>query len=362
MSTWEKWLSGTSVFELHWYLTPLQGGIVAYLINSWIFYHWHRARHEIRFLWLLCHQFHHSAQRIETATSFYKHPIEILLDSIMMTILLYPILGLPKSSIYLSIFSAFGEYIYHANIRTPRWLGYFFQRPESHRIHHLRNRRLTCKNYSDLPLWDILGGTFENPVRMDDPCGFEPHQEAMVKEMLLFKDVIQPLVPRHNARTVASLFLIFIGCLQPLGYIFNSDVVRGLAFATVASPSPLVFSVFKGVETFSTTFEMTTRWPNGTQQTQMMTPALYGKLEGPYNRRNVYGVIFSHGPFFDTEQMITLRQQVLKHGICNGGSLIREFGLGTEHLESFHVLVRSKTVGFEDRQWWIGVDLSLIHI
>jgi sterol desaturase/sphingolipid hydroxylase (fatty acid hydroxylase superfamily) len=49
----------------------------------------------------------------------------------------------------------------HANLRTPRWLGYIIQRPESHGIHH--ERGLHAFNYADLPLWDMVFGTFRNP-------------------------------------------------------------------------------------------------------------------------------------------------------------------------------------------------------
>jgi hypothetical protein len=36
----------------------------------------------------------------------------------------------------------------HANIRTPRWLGYLIQRPESHGVHY--GRGIHRCNYSDL--------------------------------------------------------------------------------------------------------------------------------------------------------------------------------------------------------------------
>lgn len=143
--TWEKWLQHTeyfqnmSSFHLRDYVSPVQGGFIAYVINCWLFYYWHRARHSVYILWLLCHQLHHSATRLETITSFYKHPLEILLDSQIMAVMLYSVLGLSsESSIWLSLFSACGEYFYHMNISTPHWLGYFIQRPESHRLHHYR--------------------------------------------------------------------------------------------------------------------------------------------------------------------------------------------------------------------------------
>ena len=49
----------------------------------------------------------------------------------------------------------------HANIRTPHWLGYIVQRPESHSAHH--ERGVHARNYGDLPLFDIIFGTFHNP-------------------------------------------------------------------------------------------------------------------------------------------------------------------------------------------------------
>ena len=40
----------------------------------------------------------------------------------------------------------------HANVRTPRWLGYVIQRPESHCVHH--ERGLHAYNYADLPVFE----------------------------------------------------------------------------------------------------------------------------------------------------------------------------------------------------------------
>ena len=45
--------------------------------------------------------------------------------------------------------------------RTPRILGYLFQHPKSHSLHH--ETGVHQHNYSDLALWDILFGTFRNP-------------------------------------------------------------------------------------------------------------------------------------------------------------------------------------------------------
>ena len=136
LRTWERWLQGRSLFHLHDVLGPAWGGVLAYFITTFVFYWWHRARHDVQWLWLGFHQLHHSARRIEAVTSFYKHPLEILANSVIMSLLLYPLLGLTaEASVWLSGLSAMAELLYHMNLRTPRWLGYLFQRPEMHRLH-----------------------------------------------------------------------------------------------------------------------------------------------------------------------------------------------------------------------------------
>ena len=90
------------------------------------------------------------------------------------------------------------ELFYHWNIRTPRWLGYLVQRPESHCIHHLRGFH-RC-NYSDLPLWDILFGTFANPRAQPIPCGFGPKAERRIADMLAGKLVPEDAAPGGHRR------------------------------------------------------------------------------------------------------------------------------------------------------------------
>ena len=68
--------------------------------------------------------------------------------------------------------TALGEFFYHTNVRTPRWIGYVFQRPEMHRIHHQHARHEN--NYGDFAWWDMLFGTWENPRDFVHTCGFDP--------------------------------------------------------------------------------------------------------------------------------------------------------------------------------------------
>lgn len=186
--TWEKWLGSWSLFRLSDHTSPFVGGFVAYFIATFIFYWWHRWRHEYDFLWRLFHQIHHSPQRLEVITSFYKHPIEMIVNSIFGSLIVYTTLGLSleAGAIY-TAFTALGEFFYHTNIRTPRWVGFVFQRPEMHRIHHQHDRHKN--NYGDITWWDMLFGTYENPREWVYTCGFDDDKEQRLMAMLAYKDV-----------------------------------------------------------------------------------------------------------------------------------------------------------------------------
>ena len=84
-------------------------------------------------------------------------------------------------------FKELGEFFYHTNVKTPQWIGYIFQRPEMHRIHHEYDKY--TNNYGDIVWWDMLFGTYENPKEFKANCGFDNEKEQRLLDMLKFKDV-----------------------------------------------------------------------------------------------------------------------------------------------------------------------------
>jgi sterol desaturase/sphingolipid hydroxylase (fatty acid hydroxylase superfamily) len=186
--TWEKWFSATSLFHMSDHVHSIWGGMIAYFIATFVFYWWHRWRHKIDYLWTHFHQIHHSPQRLEVITSFYKHPLEMTVNSIVGSLLVYTFLGLnmEAGAIY-TLCTALGEFFYHTNVKTPQWVGYIFQRPEMHRIHHEYEKH--TNNYGDIVWWDMLFGTYENPKEFNSTCGFDSEKELRLKDMLQFKDV-----------------------------------------------------------------------------------------------------------------------------------------------------------------------------
>jgi len=206
--TWDQWFNDWSLFRLRDNFSSVSSALLAYFVSTFVYYWWHRFRHESKFFWRLCHQLHHSPRRIEIVTSFYKHPVEITINSLLSALVVYALLGLStEAGAYYTLLTAVAEFFYHWNVNTPHWLGYIIQRPESHRIHH--KYRHHTQNFADLPIWDKLFGTFNNPRKFEGSCGYDDWQEDRFEDMLAFRDVNEA----STAETAPLQFLpTCIGC------------------------------------------------------------------------------------------------------------------------------------------------------
>ena len=185
-NVWDGWLLRHRPWSADG-LGVLGGAALGYLVITFVFYWWHRWRHEVPWLWRWLHQVHHSPQRIEVITSFYKHPFEIVANSVISSGILYWGVGVGPAAATLAVLATgLAELFYHWNVSTPYWLGFLIQRPESHCVHHQEG--LHAYNYADLPLWDALFGSLRNPRAWDDRCGFG-EREHRLGAMLLGRDV-----------------------------------------------------------------------------------------------------------------------------------------------------------------------------
>ena len=184
---WVSLLGDQAALNLSKLHSPVLEGFLGWFVGTFVFYWWHRLRHRNGF-WHIFHQIHHSASRIEVLTSFYKHPIEILANSLLTAIVLFPLLGVSVMAIFwYNLYAATGEYFYHANVKTPHSLRYFIQTPELHSIHH--QYEVHQYNFSDIPLWDRIFGTYLDTVGFTDRCGFADGAEQRIVDMLMFRDV-----------------------------------------------------------------------------------------------------------------------------------------------------------------------------
>jgi len=177
-----------SVIALDDQITPFAGAMLAYFIFTFIVYWWHRARHGSRFLWRVFHQLHHSPQRIETLTAYYIHPLDMIANLIISNTIVFLMLGLGvEAAAWYTVITGIAGFIIHANIRLPRQVGYVFQTPEMHRLHHKSNHH--ANNYSDIVWWDMIFKTYKNPRTDISSCGFDESAESKVLSMMMTKDI-----------------------------------------------------------------------------------------------------------------------------------------------------------------------------
>jgi sterol desaturase/sphingolipid hydroxylase (fatty acid hydroxylase superfamily) len=198
---WGTLLEGVSLIDASG-LGIVGGALVGILVYELIHYWYHRAAHANDFLWRWAHQMHHSAESVDAFGAYYLHPVDTLFFTTWASLVFFPLLGLrPEAGVLAGFFLVFNAMFQHANIATPRWLGYVIQRPESHGVHHERGKHRS--NYSDLPLWDMVFGTFENPETFDAEAGFYDGASSRIGAMLLGSDVSEPPADRVPATAEA---------------------------------------------------------------------------------------------------------------------------------------------------------------
>lgn len=128
-----------------------------------------------------------------------------------------------------------------------------------------------------------------------------------------------------------SVVLLVVGLLQMTGEVLGSRGLKGFGLATAASPAPRVFSSIRGFETYSTTFFVEWDGPDG-EHTLQLTPEVYARISGPYNRRNAYGAALAAGPVLATDPVTApMFGAVLAHALCGDAAVLRELGLGPNH-------------------------------
>jgi len=187
---WDKYFAQYQLFDISG-LGIAGGTIVGLLVYQFGIYVWHRTMHKTDFLWRSFHQMHHSAERIDTFGAFYFSPLDMVGFTLVGSVSLVLIVGQSPQAATITLFiNMFLGIFQHTNIKTPQWLGYIVQRPESHTIHH--SKGIHEFNYSDLPIFDIIFGTFRNPKNYENEVGFYEGASSRLFDMLLFKDVSEP--------------------------------------------------------------------------------------------------------------------------------------------------------------------------
>ncbi len=184
---WADWMEGLQLIDASslplWLAVPL-----GYIVLQFCGYWWHRSLHRFDVMWRYFHQMHHSTERMDIYGSLYFSPLDAVGFTFSASFALVVVLGVsPLAGAITGVMAGLISLFTHTNLRTPRWLGNLIARPEYHSLHHQRGRH--TGNFSELPLWDWVFGTFKNPQRFDGQVGFYDGASLRIPQMLLGRDV-----------------------------------------------------------------------------------------------------------------------------------------------------------------------------
>jgi hypothetical protein len=145
-------------------------------------------------------------------------------------------------------------------------------------------------------------------------------------------------------RNIAAAMLCGFAGMAMVGDLAGSRTVKGLGAISAAAPFPKVFCEFEGMEGFANEFAVAYEVA-GSPHWLALTPEVYSRLAGPYNRRNVYGAALAGGPKLPRP----VWEAVFRHGFAPDGPLRRELGIPRD-ATNLRVHIRTKTRG-RDEAW-----------
>lgn len=127
----------------------------------------------------------------------------------------------------------------------------------------------------------------------------------------------------------AQVLLVAVGLSRMAGELLHVQPLEIFGMATAASPAPKVFSAVKGLETYSTQFYL--EWFDQKRERQRLTitPEVYSRVRGPYNRRNVYGAALAYAPVLPEK----FRDPVMRYALCGKKPLMRELGVDPSSIQ-----------------------------
>ncbi len=155
-------------------LDAVAQGFIFYFFYSLGNYWFHRWKHANVFLWHYLHSFHHAPTHMETVIAFFRHPYEIIANTIYLILIGKILLGASPEAVAIALaIEGSLECFHHSNINIPkrlRWVGHIIQTPEMHIVHH--ERGVHKYNYGPF-LWDWVFGTLSIPVDTNKPLGLK---------------------------------------------------------------------------------------------------------------------------------------------------------------------------------------------
>ena len=138
-------------------------GLLFLVLSDFMLYWTHRLFHGGEF-WKY-HAVHHSSEELEWISAARFHPINLILGTIVVDVILLMAGISPNVMIWVGPFTTFHSAFVHANLNwTLGPFRYFLATPVFHRWHHTPMEEGGNTNFAGtFPIWDILFGTFRMP-------------------------------------------------------------------------------------------------------------------------------------------------------------------------------------------------------
>jgi sterol desaturase/sphingolipid hydroxylase (fatty acid hydroxylase superfamily) len=152
------WLYQFAMFDIELSFASL---LFAFILQDFIYYWFHRASHNVHWLWL-AHVVHHSSTYMNFTTAFRQG---LLYPLIGMWLFWLPmiLIGFSPSVVFaiVAINLAFQFFLHTQVIDNLGWFERIFNTPRHHRVHHATNRPYIDKNFGGvLIIWDKCFGTY----------------------------------------------------------------------------------------------------------------------------------------------------------------------------------------------------------
>ncbi|MEL6962093.1 MAG: sterol desaturase family protein [Pseudomonadota bacterium] len=172
-----------------WWSGWLGLGLDILLLDLWIYW-WHRANHEIPFLWRF-HSVHHLDETLDTSSALRFHFGEVVLSALIRGIVIV-VFDLPLSSVLLFEAIVLASAIFHHSDaklpeRVEAALSKLIITPSIHWIHHHAFRADTDSNYGTLfSFWDLLFRSRSRTRRTPDmPIGVQGARDRSLPKLIM---------------------------------------------------------------------------------------------------------------------------------------------------------------------------------
>jgi hypothetical protein len=151
---------------------------------------------------------------------------------------------------------------------------------------------------------------------------------------------------KTKTSNILCLGVLAISSTAIVGHVTGLKALKSIGLATGVAPYTKVFCQAECLdsgqtyETFAAEFSICYTNPDGTQVEQKLTPSVYQKIQGPYNRRNVYGAVIAYGPALPE----SIRTATFKYALTEPGTVAHELGIPAD-ASQVEIIIKSKTRG-----------------